>query len=94
MRAILLTAMMLAPIGSFAAPVDQGAPSKAETPSTAPDPNERICKDIAVPGSRIVTHRFCATRAEWAAREREDEDAAKSMQRPLQTCNIMGTRRC
>ncbi len=94
MRAIILPAvmmmMMLASTGSFAAPADQGASTKLATL----DPNERICKDIMVPGSRMIAHRFCATRAEWALREREDKDATKSMQRPLQTCNIMGTRRC
>lgn len=92
MRTILfLAAGLLVPAASFAAPVQQGTPAGA--PSKAPDPNERICKDIAV-GSRAAVRRFCATRAEWAIREREDKDTTHLMQRPFQTCAIMGSRRC
>ena len=93
MRTILfLAAVILVPAASFAAPAQQGAPAGA--PSKAPDPNERICKEIVLPGTRVVTHRFCATRAEWAVREREDKDSTQLMQRPITTCAIMGTRRC
>lgn len=76
------------------------SPARADQPATAtsakqttPDPNERICRDIPLTGSRMVTKRFCGTRAEWEAREREDKDAIQLMQRPMQ-CSVMGSKRC
>lgn len=96
MRAIFsLAAIILASTGSFASAVGQGATSKPATASNVPDPSDRICKDLLVPGSRMVTRRYCATRAEWAIREREEKDATQLMQRPIQTCTpIMGSPRC
>lgn len=95
MRSILLAAAMIfASTVALGAPAQQAAAPVGSTPaSKALDPNERICKDI-LSGSRIAPKRICATRAEWAEREREDKDATQLIQRPIQTCNIMGTMRC
>jgi hypothetical protein len=77
-----------------------GAAGYAEPAGTSPtkpaakDPGEVICKDIDVSGVRFGTKRICATRAEWQAREQGDREAIEQMQRPIQVCNIMGTRRC
>jgi hypothetical protein len=59
-----------------------------------PDPGEVVCKDIDVSGLRFGTKRVCATRAEWQARQQGDREAVEQMQRPIQVCNIMGTRKC
>ena len=73
-----------------------GAQPQAAEPTTkaAPDPSERICKDIGPTGSRLVTRRICATRAEWEQRELQDKEQTKLMQRPQQTCVMMNSRRC
>lgn len=60
------------------------APSLAQEaakPSTHRDPNERICEKITPVGSRLATKRYCATRAEWEDKKRQDREATDRMQR-------------
>ena len=45
------------------------------------NPNERVCENITITGSRLATKRFCGTRAEWAERKRADREALESAQR-------------
>lgn len=47
----------------------------------AGDPNEKICENIVVTGSRLATKRFCGTRAEWAERKRQDREALEGAQK-------------
>ena len=47
----------------------------------AADPNQRICEDIVQTGSRLATKRFCGTRAEWEARQKQDRDTVENAQR-------------
>jgi hypothetical protein len=54
---------------------------KAQQPNTSTgDPNERICENIVLTGSRLATKRFCGTRAEWAERKRQDREALEQAQ--------------
>lgn len=91
-QSTLTIAALLAFSASGPAYSDQSAPA-APVKKAAADPNERICKDIVLTGSRMITRRFCGTRAEWEEREREDKDAIQLMQRPMQ-CSVMGSKRC
>jgi hypothetical protein len=68
-------------------PTAGGAPKKV-----ALDPNERICEDIYV-GTRVNAQRFCATRAEWAARKQQDRENVEQAQRPRQ-CNAIMSKHC
>jgi hypothetical protein len=57
----------------------------AQTPAgaakrPAADPNQKICEDIIPTGSRLGSKRFCATRAEWEDRRRQDKDAVEKAQ--------------
>jgi hypothetical protein len=64
------------------------APATAEEPSTPPqqmdgstDPkaDEKVCKKVEMPGSRVSRHKVCKTRAEWGEEEKsEDSSAPKS----------------
>jgi len=45
------------------------------------DPNQKICENIVVTGSRLASGRFCGTRAEWAERKRADREALDAAQR-------------
>lgn len=45
------------------------------------DPNERICENITLVGSRLAVKRFCGTRAEWAERRRQDREVIDAAQR-------------
>ena len=45
------------------------------------DPNERICEDIILTGSRLTKKRFCGTRAQWEERRRLDREAVEAAQR-------------
>ena len=67
-------------------------------PKAAQDPNEKICENQTVIGSRLATHRVCATRAEWVEKRRLDRDAVDSAQRSpntgCQTINTASTPTC
>jgi hypothetical protein len=63
---------------SFGGPVSA---EKTQAPNTnIGDPNERICENLIVTGSRLATKRFCGTRAEWADRKRQDREALERAQ--------------
>ena len=87
----MIAALALAlSLPAFAEPA--AAPARTAKPPA--DPNERICRDIDVSGIRMATRRICATRAEWQAREQLDREEIQQLQRPIQECMVMGTRRC
>jgi hypothetical protein len=70
------------------------APLVAEQLQSKPakDPNEKICENQTVIGSRLATHRVCATRAEWVEKRRLDRDAVDSAQRSPNTgCMTINT---
>jgi hypothetical protein len=62
-----------------------GAPALSQPTAAggkpAADPNQRVCEDIVQTGSRLGTKRFCGTRAEWEARQKEDRDNVENAQR-------------
>ena len=43
-------------------------------------PNEKVCEDIPMIGSRLAKKRFCGTKAEWADRKRQDREALEKAQ--------------
>lgn len=58
----------------------------------AGDPNERVCEDTIVTGSRLAKKRFCGTRAEWEARKKADRDVVEDAQRhAADPCNAILT---
>jgi hypothetical protein len=69
---VLAAALVPAPAATFTASAD---------PSRFGDPNERICQDIVVTGSRIAKKRFCGTRAEWEEKRMEDRKLIEEIQR-------------
>ena len=44
------------------------------------DPNEKVCENITVVGSRLARKRVCGTRAEWADRKLQDRQAVEKAQ--------------
>jgi len=62
-----------------AVPLQAGSPSSSTR--VAADPNERICEDTIVTGSRLAKKRFCGTRAEWEAKKKADRDVVEDAQR-------------
>lgn len=75
---------------ALAAPVFGQQPAPYETQSDASaDPNARICEDIVQTGSRIATKRFCATKAEWEDKKRQDREAVEKAQ--LSPCVLTHT---
>ena len=68
---------------------------KQTPPNTSTgNPNERVCENITITGSRLATKRFCGTRAEWAERKRADREALESAQRsPCVISTTTGTGR-
>lgn len=45
------------------------------------DPNERICANITMTGSRLAVKRFCGTRAQWADKQLQDRQEVDRVQR-------------
>lgn len=60
---------------------DPAAPVESHKVRPPADPNQKICEDITMVGSRIATKRVCATRAEWAAKKQQDKDEVDRIQR-------------
>ena len=54
---------------------EQKAPTAA-----GEDPNEKVCENITMVGSRLSKKRVCATRAEWADRKLQDRQAVERAQ--------------
>lgn len=69
---ILAAALIPAPTATFSASAD---------PPRFGDPNERICQDIIVTGSRLAKKRFCGTRAEWEEKRMQDRNLIEEIQR-------------
>ena len=61
----------------------QSLPVESHKVRPAADPNQKICEDLTMVGSRLATKRICATRAEWAAKKQQDKDEVDRIQRNL-----------
>ena len=58
-----------------------------------PNPNERVCENITLVGSRLAVKRLCGTRAEWEERRRLDREVVEQAQRSANDpCNTINTR--
>jgi hypothetical protein len=56
------------------------------------DPNERVCEDIKVIGSRLAVKRVCGTRAEWKIKRQQDREVVDEAQRhAADPCNSILT---
>jgi hypothetical protein len=85
-----ITALLVSLTVALTAPVFGQQPASNESQQkAAADPNARICEDIVQTGSRIVTKRFCATRAEWEDNKRQDREAVEKAQ--LSPCVLTHT---
>ncbi|MEO5972400.1 MAG: hypothetical protein ABIP91_03445 [Sphingomicrobium sp.] len=69
---VLLLSVAAAPAANL-----EGAKS---TPN-ARDPDEKVCEDITLVGSRLAVKRVCATRAQWAEKRRRDRDMVDQAQK-------------
>jgi hypothetical protein len=78
-----LAAVVFASPG-YARPGDQQEQSKKK----ARDPNETVCEQEDVLGSRLATRRVCMTRAQWAEKRRDDRALVDRSQ--TQLCVAMG----
>lgn len=77
----LITAAQMAAVALLAAaPVANAQSPNPSQQKPAADPNERICEDVTQTGSRLATKRFCATRAEWEDKKRQDKEAVEKAQ--------------
>ena len=82
--------------GLLAGPVIAQQPAPQQAPAAA-NPNERVCENIKLVGSRLAVKRVCATRAEWEERRRLDREAVDAAQRSpcvLQTTGAKGRPAC
>lgn len=60
---------------------DKSTPSSSQRPVA--DPNQKVCQDITMIGTRLGKKRICATRAEWEQKRRDDREATERAQTQL-----------
>lgn len=60
------------------------ASEPTSTSKKGKDPNEKICENQGVLGSRLAKRRVCATRAEWEERKQRERDMVDRTQ--MQQC--------
>lgn len=88
-RPILVRLSVLAVAAMIPASLFAGGTQPA---AAAADPNEKLCENVTVVGSRLAQRRVCATRAEWARRRLRDRQDAEGIQRSLTGSLCAGTR--
>ena len=66
----MLTALILAAVS--------GQPVQAAPPAT--DLHKVVCKRLDQTGSRLGSKKICLTKAEWAERQRRDQEDLRRMQ--------------
>lgn len=74
-RLLALAIATTIPAASPVAAQDQNKPGY--------DPNEKVCENVTAIGSRLAKKRICATRAEWAERNRLDREAVAQAQKQI-----------
>lgn len=52
----------------------QPTPASDTKPAKPDRENEVVCESIRLTGSRLGSKRFCATRAEWKEKRRQDRE--------------------
>ncbi len=73
-----------------ASPIE--AESSPRSQRVAQNPNERVCEDIKVIGSRLAVKRVCGTRAEWKEKRQMDREVVDEAQRhAADPCNSVLT---
>jgi hypothetical protein len=75
LMSVRLFALTLALTVPVASPAIAFADEKKAPEASTPDPNEKVCENITLVGSRLAKKRVCATRAEWADRKLQDRQA-------------------
>src|SRR3954469_25650919 len=89
LSAVAAIAWAAFPSAGFAA---QSGHVEGQTVRPAADPNQRICEDVTVVGSRLGTKRICATRSEWAEMRKRDRDVVDQAQRsPNVGCSVINS---
>lgn len=75
-------ALILAALAALAAPAALAQPQTITVrgPHARYDPNERVCRSEQDIGSRLRTHRTCATRAQWAEHIRQERQYVERAQ--------------
>jgi len=92
---VALAAATLAPAAAALAqpPEPAAAPSRSLRPADPRfDPNQLICRSEPEPGSRLMGHRRCLTRAQWVERSRLDRQYAEKAQTSRTFCGGICTR--
>ena len=87
MERVMKKLVLLAAMAGCAAAAWSQAPTQPETQhrGTGNDPNEMVCINEAVIGSRLAKRRVCRTRAQWEEHQRQLRMAVETAQTQKQT---------
>lgn len=83
MKAVILCAMLAAATAAMAQAPSGGTATKKT--GVANDPDEIVCINEPVIGSRLARRRVCRTRAEWAEARNEVQLETTRAQQQMQT---------
>jgi hypothetical protein len=72
---------VIAGLGLAMSAVSIEAKADSRSERMAADPNEKVCENIKVIGSRLAVKRVCATRAEWKEKRKLDREVVDDAQR-------------
>jgi len=92
MKALALIPVALAAAAALAQPPQPAAPGNLRPADPRFDPNQLICRSEPEPGSRLMGHRRCLTRAQWVERSRLDRQYAEKAQTSRTFCGGICTR--
>ena len=75
-----------------AAAAGSAVPAQAANPAdTVKNPDQKVCEDITIVGSRLAVKRVCATRAQWAEKRRRDRELVDQAQKSPCVVTSSGT---
>ena len=87
MSSMITAAQVVLALASAAPAVAQQPPAQpaSQAPKKTADPNEIVCEKQHDTGSRLMMHKVCMTRSEWAEQRRLNrQDIEKlQLQRPM-----------
>lgn len=80
MSPVFRVALLAAIASLMPAPLAAEQKNDAETASKKRDPNQMVCENQEVLGSRLAVKKICMTRSQWAEQRRVDRETVQQSQ--------------
>lgn len=80
MRLAYVAVAMLALAQASGALAEGQQQAQGQSTAQPPSSDELVCKKLVVTGSRLASHKYCATRAQWAQGQLQDRQEVERVQ--------------